>query len=433
MAGQMLRGAIALVLLPAAMPADDPGVGRSPLAADYAEIVRIKDPRQQVAYCPAIEILPGGRIVTTMLTHDKGGAAGRQWVVSVFTSDDRGASWAHRKDLAMVDGQPFAAGGAVYVIGGREDLFISRSEDGTTWSDLVPLKTGRQWYSFPGPPIRTGGRVFLEKECRTVPVSHGFPVWLLAPVVMSAPLDADLTRAEAWSFSNALGFHEVLARHGKPNLMGVPFNALKPRKTEPGVPPDQGMGWGEGNLVRIVDPAHVWHDAAGRTLHIFLRAETGRSGLAAVAKAVCSEDGSIAVDLERAPSGEPILFVPLPGGQGAFNILHDGETRRYWLLSSQSLDSMRKPASLGAWHYGLPANERARIALHFSRNCMDWCFAGIAADGGGRKRSFFHASAVIDGEDLVMVMRVADEAAVNQHDSNIIAFQRIRCFRKLGY
>ena len=85
-------------------------------------------------------------------------------------ANDGPNSWRHRKELPMVDGQPFAAGGAVYVIGGREDLFISRSDDGTTWSDLIPLKTGRKWYSFPGPPIRTNGRIYLEKECRTVPV-----------------------------------------------------------------------------------------------------------------------------------------------------------------------------------------------------------------------------------------------------------------------
>lgn len=409
----------------------DAGGDRGGLATDYTEVVRLKDPRREVAYCPAIEVLPGGRIVATMLTHEKGAEAGRDWVVGVYTSDDRGASWLRRKELPMVDGQPFAAGGAVYVIGGREDLFISRSDDGTTWSDLIPLKTGRQWYSFPGPPIRANGRIYLEKECRTEPVTHGFPVWLLAPVVMSAPVDADLTRPGAWTFSNVLGFHEVLARYGEPNLLGAPFHTPKARKAEPGVPVDHGIGWGEGNLVQIHDPAHVWHDATGKTLHIFLRAETGRSGIAAIAKAACGEDGSITVDLERAPSGQPVLFVPLPGGQGAFNILYDVATRMYWLLSSQSLDSMRKRESLGPWHYGLPYNERSRIALYFSRNCMDWCFAGIVADGGGERRSFFHASAIIDGEDLAMVMRVADESAANQHDSNIIAFQRVRGFRAL--
>jgi hypothetical protein len=40
---------------------------------------------------------------------------------------------------------------------------------------------------------------------------------------------------------------------------------------------------------------------------------------------------------------------------------------------------------------------------------------------------------VIDGEDLVMLMRTADAAAVNEHNSNTITFHRIREFRKLAY
>jgi hypothetical protein len=319
------------------------------------------------------------------------------------------------------------------VIGGREDLFISRSEDGTTWSDLVALRTGRSWYSFPGPPLRGGGRIYLEKECRTGSEKGGFPVWMLAPVVLSARLDADLTRAESWTYSNALGFQQVLERYGKPNLLGVPFHPARGKKGGLGEQPIKGFGWGEGNLVQIHDPSHVWHDPSGRTFHIFLRAETGRSGLGALAKAVESADGRITVDLERAPSGEPILFVPLPGGQGAFNILYDSKTRLYLLISSQSTDSMRKVETLAPWHYGLPANERKRIALYFSRNCMDWCFAGLLADAGREKRSYFHGSTLIDGEDLILLMRVADENAVNCHNSNLITFHRVRKFRRLLY
>jgi len=402
------------------------GTAGAGLLCDRAVVMRVPDPRKQIAYCPAMEVLAGGRYVATALTHDTRAEAAHQWLVSVFTSDDRGTTWTRRKDLPMVDGQPFAAGGAVYVVGGREDLVISRSEDGTTWSDPVPLKTGKQWYSFPGLPIRMNGRIYLEKECRTEPVKHGFPVWSLAPVVMSAPLDADLTRPEAWTFSNTLSFQDVLARHGKPNLLGVPFHGSNSSRR-----PVPRIGWGEGNLVQIHDPSHVWHDKTGRTLHIFLRAETGRSGLAALAKAVVGSGGAITVDVERAPSGEPIVLVPLPGGQGSFNILYDQKTRLYWLASSQSADSARRVEALDPWHYGLPYNERRRIALHFSRNCMDWSFAGVVADAGSAKRSFFHASIVIEGDDLVLVTRESDESAVNAHNSNLITFGRVRQFRRL--
>jgi hypothetical protein len=218
-----------------------------------------------------------------------------------------------------------------------------------------------------------------------------------------------------------------------PNLQGVPFHASATRSPNPAGKSSERIGWGEGNLVQIHDPSHVWHDKSGRTLHIFMRAETGRSGLAALAKAVISDSGAITVDLERAPSGEPVLFVPLPGGQGSFTILFDPQTKLHWLLSPQSTDSMRRVESLDPWHYGLPYNERHRIALYFSKNCMDWCLAGLVADAGGQKRSFFHASTVIAGEDLLMLMREADPDAVNAHNSNLITFRRVRQFRRLAY
>ena len=95
----------------------------------------------------------------------------------------------------MVDGFPFAAESSVYVIGGRDDLTISRSDDGgDTWSDPVALTRGRLWYSYPGSAVVSNGRIYFVKECRTEPVPHGFPVWILAPVVLSARLSDDLTR-----------------------------------------------------------------------------------------------------------------------------------------------------------------------------------------------------------------------------------------------
>jgi len=393
-------------------------------------MVRVADPRHEVAYCPALEKLASGRLVATMLSHDARKEAAQEWLVRVFTSDDGGRTWTHRKNLPMVDGQPFAAGKAVYVIGGREDLFIARSDDGSRWSDLVPRRTGKQWYAFPGPPLRRGGRIYLEKECRTEPVKHGFPVWLLAPVVMSAPLDADLTRPEAWTYSNTFGFQDALARYGKPNLLGVPFYRVQGRRAGATADEMKRLGWGEGNLVEIHDPAHVWHAPTQRTLHIFLRAETGRAGLGALAKAVVSHDGQMRVDLERAPSGEPVLFIPLPGGQGAFNILYDAQTRLYLLVSSQSTDSMRRIDTLDAWHYGLPYNERSRIALYYSTNCMDWCQAAVVADAGTARHSYFHGSAVIDGEDLLLLMRESDAEATNAHNSNLITFHRLTQFRR---
>ncbi|NQU76971.1 MAG: hypothetical protein HQ546_11725 [Planctomycetes bacterium] len=193
------------------------------------------------------------------------------------------------------------------------------------------------------------------------------------------------------------------------------------------------IGWGEANLIQIRDPEHIWHDPTGHTFHILMRANTGRTNLACLAKAVESEDGQIAVSLENAPSGEPMLYVPLPGGHGSFHIAYDEGTRLYWMISSQSTDSMQRIETMHPKRYGLPDNERRRLVLHFSTNCMDWCFAGLVAAVDDMGESHYGASMIIDGDDLLILMRTADAEAQNAHNSNMITFHQVEGLRELAY
>lgn len=406
----------------------------TPLAQEYTVLWRVTDPLRQIAYCPALARLPDGRLVGTMLLVEHEGPAERRWTVKVFTSDDSGGTWTHRKDMAMVDGFPFVAGSSVYVIGGRDELVIARSDDGGhTWSDPVPITSGKQWYSYPGSAVVSNGRIYFVKECRTKPVPHGFPVWILAPVVLSARLTDDLTRPEAWTFSNALSFEAVLRQFGEPNLIGVPFY-------QPGNYGQKGVhrgmskiGWGEANLIQIKDPEHIWYDPTGRTFHILMRANTGRTNLACLAKAVESKDGRIHVMLETAPSGKPILYVPLPGGHGSFHIVYDETTHLYWMVSTQSTDSMQRVELMHPQRYGLPDNERRRLALHFSKNCMDWCFAGLVAAVEDMGQSHYGGNMAIVGDDLLVLARTADADAENAHNSNMITLHKVAQFRRLAY
>jgi len=404
------------------------------LVNDYVTVWRADNPVRQIGYCPALAILPGGRLVGTLLVKDSRPSAEAEWLVIAYTSDDGGETWSPRTRIPMVDGFPFVAGSAVYIIGGRDDLKIARSDDGgTTWTKTVPLETDKLWYSYPGSIVYANDRVYLVRECRTEPVRHGYPAWILAPVVFSASLNDDLTRPDAWTYSNLLSFGSVLARHGQPNLLGLPFYTPGSHGNESAHRPMSKMGWGEANLIQITDPDHIWHDPAGKTFHMFLRAATGRSNLACLAKATEQADGSILVELEQAPSGEPVLYVPFPGGHIGFTMLHDPKTGLHWLVSSQATDSMRRVDRLHPKHYGMPFNERRNLALYFSRNCVDWCFAALLVEGDEIERSCYGGSCVIDGEDLVIMMRTADADAVNAHDSNLITFHRVPSFRELAY
>jgi len=193
------------------------------------------------------------------------------------------------------------------------------------------------------------------------------------------------------------------------------------------------MGWLETNVVQITDPNHVWFDASGHTFHLFMRAHTGGTGYAALAKVVEQPDGSMKTQLERAPSGQTMLFLPMPGGQMRFHVNYDEKTKLYWLLSSQATDSMTRPDRLPDERYDLPNNERHRLVIHFSKNMVDWCFAGVVAITPSPKQARHYASMDIDENDLVILSRSGDERAKSAHDGNLITFHRVKNFRELVY
>jgi hypothetical protein len=406
-----------------------------PLAADYSVLWKASDPLHEIGYCPALARLPSGRLIGCMLHAGSDVERQREWTVKVHTSDDRGRTWTHRIDVPMIDCFPFAAGSSVYVIGGRHDLTITRSGDqGTTWTPPVKLTEGKLWYCHPGSAVFTNERIYFVMEQIMAPIDRGFPTHIFAPVVLSARTSDDLTRPEAWTFSNALSFQDVTKQHGEPNLIGVPFYSPGRYKHPTSFRGMAQIGWGETNLVQITDPENIWFDPNGCTFHLLSRAVTGRTNLACLAKAVASEDGSkITVGLQEAPSGDPMLYVPLPGGQVSFHIVYDEPTRLFWMISSQATDSMKRVELLPPKRYNMPNQERHRLVLHFSRNCIDWCFAGVVAKANDVGQSHHGGNMIIDGDDLQILMRTADASAKNAHNSNLITFHTVRSFRDLRY
>ncbi|MCD6351485.1 MAG: exo-alpha-sialidase, partial [Armatimonadetes bacterium] len=311
-----------------------------------------------------------------------------------------------------------------------------RSDDwGTTWSAPTYLTTSGAWHQAPCNVWYAHGKVYLVMEHNTDPHFRGWAVSRLAPVVMAARVDDDLTRPEAWTFSNELSFNQALEEYARPQMIGVPF--FRPGPQAPRNPGDRRymnlIGWLETNIVQITDPDHVWYDPSGRSFLLLARAHTGSTNLACLARAVEAEDGSLTVSLQRAPSGEPILYVPLPGGHLKFHIVYDDRLRLYWLVSNQSTDSMTRPDRLPRDRFNLPNNERNRLALYFSRNCVDWCFAGMVAIGATPKESRHYASMVIDGNDLLVLSRSGDAQACSAHDGDLITLHRVRNFRSLVY
>ena len=94
---------------------------------------------------------------------------------------------------------------------------------------------------------------------------------------------------------------------------------------------------------------------------------------------------------------------------------------------------MTRVELLSEERYNIPCDERQRLQLSFSKNMVDWCFAGIVSIGNSEKQSRHYAGMSIDGEDLVIVSRSGDENACTAHDVNLSTLHRVKNFRSLVY
>jgi hypothetical protein len=420
------------------------------LANQFTTVYQSPDPERVYAYTPGLVRLESGRLVATM---DQGGPGVRDlpgpkgwrgegphaWQGLIFTSDDRGQTWTRRAIFPFMHARPFIAGRALYVLGHAGDLAIVRSDDrGETWSEPAFLTEGESWHQSAcnvhyvnGP---SAGRLYLVMEKRARHTHDGWPVSDLAPVMMRADVTADLTRRESWALASELVIGDHVARV---DWAGIPFwplgPTIAPSMSAPGTRPMHPIGWLETNVIQFLDPDHVWHDPTGRTFHLWMRAHTGSTHLACIAKVVEDEDGNMTTTFERSPAGVPMLYVPCPGGHMRFHILYDEVTRLYWLLSSLPTDSMHRPDRLPATRYGLPNNERHVLALHYSRNCVDWWPAGLVARGNSPREARHYASMCVDGDDLHVLSRSGDRRAHSAHDGNLITFHTVKGFRKLAH
>jgi hypothetical protein len=326
------------------------------------------------------------------------------------------------------------AGKSLYVLGQHGDLKIMRSDDwGETWSEPCDLTSGQQWHQAPCNVHYAGDNVYLVME-RVADKIQAWPPSVMAPVLMRAKVTDDLTVRSSWTFASELVFRDAV-NEDTLNYFGVPFfqaDRTKGRVLARGrkVAP---MGWCESNVVQIVDPNHYWFDPSGRTFHLFMRGHTGGTNFAALAKVVENEDGTMTTQLEKMPSGRFAAFVPLPGGHLKFHIVYDDQTRLYWLVSSQATDSMTRADRLPKDRFAIPNQERNRLQLHFSKNCIDWVFAGLVTAGKSPKEARNYPSMVVDGEDLLILSRSGDANAASAHDVDMITLHKVRDFRRLVY
>ncbi len=405
------------------------------------EVYHSPDPKNIFAFSPGICALESGRLIATM---DRGGPWFKTDEASgvergqIFLSDDGGESWRLAGTFPFCHARPFVAGDAVYILGQAGDLNIIRSTDGgETWSAPQKLTEGQSWHQAPSNVHYAKGNIYLVMERAMYNDCKTWNVSVLAPVLMRAKCEDDLTLRDSWTFASEMCLRDTVDLE-KCNYFGMPFYEPLDRTalvvcSEPVKRYFPPPGWLETNVVRFTDTRHFWYDPSGNTLHLFMRAHTGGTNMAAILKVIENSDGTMTTMTENAPSGNPIIFVPFPGGQMKFHILYDEVTKLYWLLSTQATDSMCRPECLETDRYDLPNNERQRLVLHFSRNCIDWCFAGLVEKGDTQRQSRHYASMAIYGEDLIILSRSGDQDAFSAHNTDMITAHRVRNFRSLVY
>ena len=332
------------------------------------------DPQRVYVGCPGIAILPNGDYVAT---HSWFGPGTTVDQMVAFGSSDRGRTWQH---LSNISGQwwssLFVHRGALYLMGPNKQygsIVIRRSTDGgRTWTEPKDRVTGliaadAQYHTAPVPVVVHKGRIWRAMEEYRGGWGTGF-----CPLVLSAPEDADLLKAQNWTLSDRL-----------------PWGDWKPYK-----------GWLEGNIV--VTPE-------GKPVD-FLRVAWPRGEKAAIVR--ISDDGRIvSFDPERD-------FVDFPGGSNKFSIRWDEKTQRYWSLVNKERD---------------PTAFRNVLALISSTDLRQWTVQTVLLQHtDSRKHAWQYIDWLFDGEDLIAVSRTAWDGSHNAHDANYFTFHRFANFRRLS-
>jgi hypothetical protein len=329
---------------------------------------------------PSLAVLSDGNYI---VSHDFYGPQTKEDHTAIFRSKDAGKTW---EQLTVFQGQYwstiFVHKGELYILGTSThhgSVVIRRSTDGGfTWtipknSDTGLLVEKGQYHCAPVPVVVHNGRIWRAMEDR-YPLA-GRKGSNLRSFIMSAPIDADLLKANSWTLSNRLKFD-----------MEWP-----------------GKIWLEGNIV--ITPQNK--------LVNILRVECKELEVAAITR--ISEDGKL---LSFNPDED---FIHFYGGANKFTIRYDGLTGRYFSLVSKQRN---------------PFAYRNVLTLVSSADLRDWKVESvILRHYDSEKHAFQYVDWLFEDKDIIFVSRTSYDdglgGAHNAHDANYITFHRIRDFRRL--
>lgn len=400
------------------------------LADDYSIVYESENPDFLYPMSPYVTVLKSGRIMVAFDLNGEGlperipygYEEPQNWEhqhVVVAYSDDDGKTWEYGLECPGLFPRVFEDGNKVYLIYRNEDrkLAVAYSKDeGKTWSQDYVIDE-RPWHSAPTTIIYKGDYLYMTMETSSDAN--------LAPILMRAKCGTDLTKPENWSFSPELKITDVIPDATTTDLDYTGIMEYSREKN--------GLNWMEGNVIQMYDEESMWYDANMNSFYILLRSQVYRSGYAAVMKVTENTDGTMTPSIVKTEAGNNQMFVAMPGGHDKFSVIYDEESELYWLASSYSDNSILNRKYVTGDMQGKAWLEREQLALYFSKDAMNWNFAGMIAEGDSARESRSYPHIVASGDDLLVVMRCGTEESSSLHDNNILSFHRIKDFRDLVY
>jgi len=366
-------------------------------------VVVAHKPKSEKIYLgsPSICKLPNGDY---LVSHDHFGPSSTEHVSAVskiYRSTNKGKTW---QPVAEINGafwsKLFVHHQAVYLIGTDKhhgNLILRKSTDnGNTWTNPSDANNGLllqgEYHVAPTPPIYSKGRIWRAVEDAT---DIGIKTWgpRYSAMMISAPMDADLLKAESWTASNYIRMDSTYLAGG--------FG-----------------GWVEGNA--LVAPNGEMVDV--------LRVHDKNSFDEKAAIVRLSADGKTATF----DSNKDFIF--FPGGSKKFVIQYDEKSKKYWALTNYVPDDIR-PEAVKLPKVKFSTHIRNTLALCSSTDLVNWQVNHIVLQHPDvLNHAFQYADWMIQGKDIVFVSRTAFDdglgGAANNHNNNFITFHVIKNFRK---
>ncbi len=376
----------------------------TPVFADPLEhIVAHSDPATRVYLgSPSLCLAPDGAIIAS---HDFFGPGspkdswGSEFLSRIHRSHDGGKTWVPVADLpAAFWSSLHSRGDAVYLLGCSAhdgDIVVRRSDDGgKTWTTPLGEDSGLlfrggegtaapNYHCAPVPMLEHEGRLWRAFE------DNAYGRWpRFHAAVISAGTRDDLLKSRSWRMTNKL--------------------AYDPTQDPPGFGP-RDAGWLEGNVVSA-PTGEIWN---------ILRVNSHPVANRAAVTKVSADGAILSFDPRRG-------FVDFPGGMSKFSIRYDPAARVYWNVSNEVFNP-RNP-----WQRNVLVLSSSSDLLKWTRRCV-LLYAPQSERLRGKQCTigFQYPDFVIDGEDMLFLVRTAFKGAHNFHDANYITFHRLERYAEL--